>query len=337
VTPEQERQAAETRRLEDVMAAKTVAQLRADLGLAGVSIVAAQLRGGEPSALRRLIQSLFGAINPATQSYLAQALELGRKLGRVQGGLVRPGMEVIEDPSGQAIVDTTDQRILGRIDEAIDLSTKLPMTSSDDTMAVLAKARSSILMGEQAAGWTVHRAAVLGQAEVAKAAGLNLVWIAERNACPACLAYQGHVVAPGASFPRGLTYGDRPITPYGKLIGPPLHPHCRCQVETSDLPAGSLDVSLAREAARSVARGLSDFQSEVGKLRSVDKLLAGSTGLPHVQLPKSVLERAARNRAAKVFKARPGSPQAKLEIAQRARDRARRGTRPGPAGIVRVK
>jgi hypothetical protein len=321
------------------MAAKAVAQLRADLGLAGVTLVAAQLRGQGPSALRRLIQSLFGAINPGTQSYLAQALELGRKLGAAQG--IRQtrtiGWEVIEDPSGQAIVDTTDQHILARIDEAISLSTSLPMTSPDDTMAVLAKARSSILVGEQAAGWTVHRAAVLGLAEVAKAAGLNLVWIAERNACPACLAYQGHVVAPGSAFPRGLTYGDRPIQPYGKLIGPPLHPHCRCQVETSDLPPGSLDVSLAREAARSVARGLSDFQSEVGKHRSVDKLLSGNTGLPAVSLPKSVLERAARNRAEKKFKARPGSTLAKLEIAQRNRDRVRRGAKPGPAGIVRVK
>jgi hypothetical protein len=169
--------------------------------------------------------------------------------------------------------------------------------------------------------WKAHRAKIVAQAEAAKAAGQSVVWVAERNACPACLAYQGHVVAPGAEFPAGLTYGDTPIQPYGKLVGPPLHPHCRCELEASDLEPGSLDLPLAREAARSVARGLTDYASEPAKLRATKRLLAKAdkAGL----LPKSVRERAARNVAASKYKARPGSPAAKAEVARRNAARAR--------------
>jgi hypothetical protein len=98
--------------------------------------------------------------------------------------------------------------------------------------------------------WKAHRAKILAQVKAAKDAGQSVVWVAERNACPSCLAYQGHVVAPGQEFPPGLTYGDTPIRPHGKLVGPPLHPHCQCELEETYLEPGTLDLALAREAAR---------------------------------------------------------------------------------------
>jgi hypothetical protein len=156
--------------------------------------------------------------------------------------------------------------------------------------------------------------------------GLNLVWVAERDACLNCLAYQGRVVGPREIFPGGLTYGDHPLRPYGELVGPPLHPNCRCQLDTTNLPAGSLDVGLAREAARSVARGLTDYASDKARFRAVNRLVSGTTGLPDaalIRLPRSVLGRAARNAAAGTFRFRPDSPDARAEIRQRARDRAR--------------
>lgn len=173
--------------------------------------------------------------------------------------------------------------------------------------------------------WKAHRTLVLAQVDKARKAGQNVVWVAERNGCTTCLAYQGHVVAPGQEFPAGLTYGDAPIKPHGKLIGPPLHPHCRCELESTDLEPGALDLPLAREAARSVARGLTDYASEPAKIRATRRLLAKAdkAGL----LPKSVAERAARNVAASKYKDRPGSPGARAEIAKRARDRARARSR----------
>jgi hypothetical protein len=169
--------------------------------------------------------------------------------------------------------------------------------------------------------WKAHRATIQAQINEAKDAGQNVVWVAERNACPSCLAYQGHVVAPGREFPPGLTYGDTPIKPHGKLIGPPLHPWCQCELEETDLEPGTLDLALAREAARSVARGLTDHASEPAKIRATKRLLAKAdkAGL----LPKSVVERAQRNVAASKYKDRPGSAGAKREIAQRNRTRAK--------------
>lgn len=175
-----------------------------------------------------------------------------------------------------------------------------------------------------AKGRRAHRSAIRKTLTAARQGKQNVVWVAERNACTSCLAYQGHVVKPGQPFPAGLTYDDKPIKPYGKLIGPPLHPNCRCELELSDLKAGSVDLPLAREAARSVARGLTDHASEPAKLRATRRLLANADkkGL----LPKSVQERAARNVAGAQYKARPGSAQAKAEIARRNASRARRRT-----------
>lgn len=184
--------------------------------------------------------------------------------------------------------------------------------------------------------WKAHRSKILATIQAAKDEGQSLVWVAERNACPNCLAYQGHVVAPGEPFPAGLTYGDKPLQPYGELVGPPLHPHCRCELEATDLEPGSLDLPLAREAARSVARGLTDHASAPAKLRATKRLLARKdrSGL----LPKTVRERAARNVAERQYKARPGSPAAKLEVAARqaSRKRVQARRRPAPAPVRAV-
>ncbi len=330
MTPEQDRHQAQTATLERAVAAGALAQLKRELAAASTVLLAAQIRGATPVALRTLVRDLLGEIVPSLSVYLdagrGRALELGRSQALAEEE--RPPWEAVVDEALDLLIGGTDDRVKNRLDEAVVLAQALPMTDPDDLLAVLAKARSAVRVGEVDAGWAVHRGVALGHAEVAKAAGLNLVWIAERNACPSCLAYQGHVVAPGRPFPPGLTYGDRPVAPFGQLLGPPLHPHCRCQVETTGLDAGTLDPDLAREAARSIARGLTDYASEAGKARAVDRLLKGTTGLPPVKLPKTVLDRAARNLVAGQFKARPGSPGARAEIAQRARDRARvrRGT-----------
>jgi len=159
--------------------------------------------------------------------------------------------------------------------------------------------------------------------------GLSLVWVAERNACLNCLAYSGRVIAPGQLFPAGLTYGDHPLKPYGPLAGPPLHPNCRCQLDATSLAPGELDIGLAREAARSVARGLTDHASTPARFRAVDRLVSRTPGIPDgaALLPRSVLDRARRNLRDQEFRFRPGSGSARAEIRQRARDRARRTAR----------
>jgi hypothetical protein len=222
------------RTLEEAVAGKAVAALRADLGVVGTILTAGQLRGTSGAALLQLVVELLTGVQPATKTYLEHGAELGRRLGRNQAAEKGAPTEAIVDETLDALIGNADHRLTVRLAEAIKLARALPMRTPDDLLAVLAKARSAILSAEQTAGWVVHRSIALGHMEVAKAAGLNVVWLAERNACPACLAYQGHVAAPGTAFPAGQAPRATPAPalpvpgadhrPGGQLPGPPPGP-----------------------------------------------------------------------------------------------------------------
>ena len=177
---------------------------------------------------------------------------------------------------------------------------KLMLDERTEFDLILGKANTALTGADATVRWDTNRAVSAGTAAIAAENGANLVWIPERDACLHCLAYAGWVTEVGTPFPAGLTYADKPLKPYGDLLYPPLHPNCRCQVDVTYLPPGRSDESLAREADRSVARGLSNYASEPAALRAADRLLQS----PNL-LPKSVRERARRNVDAGSFKARP--------------------------------
>jgi hypothetical protein len=126
-----------------------------------------------------------------------------------------------------------------------------------------------------------------GAADVARAAGLRLIWVAERNACLDCLAHAGYAVEPGDVFPA-VSYD--PVRP-GKFMAvkwPPLHPNCRCQVRVYAGPAGAppadrsaLDPAarLAAEARRSVVYQWTDYASGVRMRAAAAYLLDMGAGL----------------------------------------------------------
>lgn len=126
-----------------------------------------------------------------------------------------------------------------------------------------------------------------------------LVWVAERDACVRCLAYQGWHVLPGSKFPGGLTFGplwrsvvDRPpLLGPGWLDGDGSHPNCRCELQLIRLRdlAPTAD-ALKREARRSVAKGWAR-PTEGASVRVVaaQRLLAGAANLP-----KSVVDETRR-------------------------------------------
>lgn len=129
---------------------------------------------------------------------------------------------------------------------------------------------------------------------VADAAEVGYVWVAERDThvCLTCLAYSGHTVKAGGSFPAGLTFGKK-STVKARLKTPPAHPACRCQLWpwSEDWPQSSsvgFPDALRREAERSVLRGESG-ESEPARLRAADRLLKRGT-----DLPKTVKARARR-------------------------------------------
>ena len=329
MTPEQERREKAAIAAEEAAQAQASARLAAELAAVAAVLLAALIRKASPDVLRTLVRRMLSEIVPSARTALEVARHRGTTLGRQLAGETGRDEPPIPDRVLAEVVATIDNRAADHLDDAMVLSTLLPMVDEADVMAVVGKAQGAVKAQKTAAAWVTHRSIALGVAEVARERKRNVVWVAERDACLHCLAYAGRVVAPGSPFPPGLTYADKSLPQLGPLLGPPLHPHCRCQLQLTDLEPGTLDVGLAREAARSVARGLSDFASEPAMFRAADRLVKSATTL----LPKSVLDRARRNLRDRKFKDRPDSLQAKAEIARRNQARADAGpqVRPAPA------
>lgn len=178
----------------------------------------------------------------------------------------------------------TAERVIraGRLDPAM----------RDTAMAL---AHRSAIRAESAVTTVVQRGVSAGVAEAARANGHSTVWRVERDACLHCLAYAGKVDR-GSGFPAGLTYADAPLKlAAGRaVVGPPLHPRCRCQLapwnDAWTSGATSLPEALEREARRSVALGFAlPSESDAARQRAADRLLQAGAGLP-----RTVEERAAR-------------------------------------------
>lgn len=202
------------------------------------------------------------------------------------------------DPEIVNVVDTIDHRVHAQVQETIAYVEHAPLRKRTDIEAVAAKATTAVNIAKRDVSWATNRAINQGVTDVADHAGTGLIWIAERDACLHCLAYSGQVATPGGTFPRNLTFGDRPLNlpavPY-----PPRHPHCRCRVRPYDGPPPSDDISdmnqssvLAREARRSVLRGWSAYDTQPERLRAADRLIQQGANMP-----KSVVDRALRNLA----------------------------------------
>jgi hypothetical protein len=148
----------------------------------------------------------------------------------------------------------------------------------------------------------INRAGNEGATAIADAAGLPTVWVAETNACVACLAYSGIIAQPGKVFPGGLTYGAKAYH-RDPVETPPRHPHCRCTVEP--LHDASYAAALRREADRSVLRGFSlASESMAVRIDAADRLVRHG-----VDAPKTVIAYARRSIKAGAFptRGRPGA------------------------------
>lgn len=148
--------------------------------------------------------------------------------------------------------------------------------------AALAPVFASATRIQRAVTWGVNAAYNDAVTSVATGAGKEMVWVAERDACVHCLAYQGERSKDGF-FPEGLTYGKKPLKHESKPRCP-LHPNCRCRLQVLNDP--SYADSLRREADRSVLRGFS-LPSESGQARvdAAQRLIAKG-----VNAPKSVID-----------------------------------------------
>lgn len=189
--------------------------------------------------------------------------------------------------------------------DALKLAKHGPLQRYGEMQAVLGTARKALNHADATAVWIVHRAHNEGRRRaIDKAAEdgtqISMMWRAERDACVACLAYAGGFAAPAGHFRPLLRVADA-SAPSGPVAGPPLHPHCRCQLEwwfgpIRDLDDTDLPVALRREAQRSIATGQAQG-SEPGRIRAADRLL----DVADLLIPKTVRRRARKAITAGTF------------------------------------
>lgn len=300
--------------LEEVAAALVVSTLAAETASASVEILRAFVTA-PGSLVRNVVRRVFGRIVPrlqppgrdAARDGLVLGLEQGERVAAERGGRVGE-VAPPRDATLIEVISGMDDRARATLDDAVRMAEALPMETLDDVNLVLAKGRSAVNGARGEARWIVNQALGDGVEEVARSLGWNTMWVPERDACLHCLAYAGYVTAPGEEFPDGLTFGDRALTlPVG--THPPLHPNCRCRIEPYDGPAGPPDVTvstpdvasaLAKEARRSVLRGLTRHASEPAALRAADRLIKAGAALP-----KTVVARARRDVERGRFTSRP--------------------------------
>lgn len=181
-----------------------------------------------------------------------------------------------------------DRAVSEALEQAARLAEALPMETKRDLRAVQGKANTGISQARGHARWAANEGINAGTAEVAKAAGLRLIWVSERNACLHCLAHAGYSVEPGDAFPIVSFDPIRPAQ-FGAVLWPPLHPSCRCQTRTYDGPAGRPPADrsipdpaarLAAEARRSVVYQWTDYASGARARAAANRLLEIGASLP---------------------------------------------------------
>jgi hypothetical protein len=190
------------------------------------------------------------------------------------------------------VMATLDAEVQAHLVEAEHALDRLDGDTYQAVTDALIPSQKAVTTADRAATLVVNKASNSGSDAVSEALDAERLWLAERDACLGCLAYAGQVAKVGESFPIGLTFGKRPITPWPDphfLDGPELHPHCRCRTtpwlgHVPGAPGPSLPEVLKREAQRSVLKGWRmESEPESARLAAADRLLARG-----VNAPKSV-------------------------------------------------
>lgn len=261
------------------------------------------LRRPFADAAAQIIAAVAFTNRTALRQIVRQALAMGARdaavsaavAGALAAGQARPELEDwIERLAG-----TLAERVFATVASAQALPHILQPGDHKTMMVVIGKANQALTLAERDTRWAVNAGYNQGVREAANEAGADVVWVAERDACLACLAYSGEIARPGQPFPRGLTFyigpdgQPKPLKqPPGRVIwGPPLHPNCRCGLELHlgslgypvmpwEVEEFSVAQALRREAERAVLRGDAGVDSEPALVRAASALLSRGTALP---------------------------------------------------------
>ena len=191
-------------------------------------------------------------IDQAALAGVMDAYKIGLKIARQGSDVdILPPTEVSKD-SVRAVTGMSE-----RAQDAVrQVKTKLEDPTVVSTFEGLLGAIKPVVESpqkmEMAQTFALNNAKNQAIADVAKETGESLTFVPERDACVHCTRYAGEVAGPNG-FPKGLTFGKKPLENKGHFSAPPLHPHCRCDVEIGLTP--EYRQALKREAVRSILRG----------------------------------------------------------------------------------
>lgn len=210
------------------------------------------LTGPEVEALLKRLR-LPGAVDLAEHVVRAAAVGDARIEGKtavhVSTAAAAAGATVASKPAEALGVAMQRARILGRVEDL------------GSVLTVLAPLNRSVADMTAAAEFAVHRSANEAVVSAARQAGSKIVFVPERDACLDCIERSGETGESVASDP------------------PPVHPHCRCEVQGYD--DEDVPLALRREAVRSVLRGFSlPSESEAERLRAAAAALRAGAKAP---------------------------------------------------------
>jgi hypothetical protein len=219
--------------------------------------------------------------DPAAVPSIVQALE--RADATVQARVQQVATQVLAAPLP---VDTEPAVVVG---PGVWVPRTSPPRASGESLADRVTAVGAVAAA--AVGDVVARTVATGAVTAAAAAGTPVTWWTEPGACLSCQSMAGSTPGEDGLFRPVRIFAPRiiPWLPEG-IEGPPAHGSCRCHCAPAT--PGLVD-ALRREAEREVARGESVYDSLPARLKAVDRLLAARSS----RIPKSVRERAARDRA----------------------------------------
>lgn len=219
--------------------------------------------------VRELLASAFhgkgaqakAAAERAAFTAAANGLQNAAAIAAAMSGQPAPAEAPAVGPEAQAATDQIPAAIQGEHGHALALLTAATISATGlaGLQAVFKRARRAVGRIATAAAVAIGAANAHAARLLARAlgGGVRLLWVAEPGACPACAAYAGRHIGPGAKFPGGLSL-DPARTVFATAIpGPPRHPHCRCVVipwSASWPITGTPLPALLRQLARTARR-----------------------------------------------------------------------------------
>ncbi len=195
------------------------------------AVLAGQLDGDLPEALRgqmvEAIAQILSEVRIAVGPLLRRIAGRGIRLGIDQAGVHMPaeGVRATVPPDMLETIGKVDGKARADLQSAITTARLSGVKNLRDVQRVVAQATKAANRVESNTRWVANRAVAQGTGRVAEAHRMPRLWVAERDACLACLAYSGQVALPGEPFPEGLTFADRSYV-RGVVDDPPLHPNC---------------------------------------------------------------------------------------------------------------